>query len=230
VRVAEDGAQALREWLQAPFDVVISDCNMPRLGGHALARAIREHERRRQLPACRLIGLTANAQRQERLRCRAAGMDECLFKPLALGSLAQALAPVRPLTQSTAPSLATCAAPGDVLLNTAHLQRLVNGDSHALQALLEALRRSVQDDLQRLDHVGPEVQAIGELVHRIKGGARIAGATALAEACEQVEGCCQAGTAGGGLERELAALRQVMERLQRSLAEQVMPGTVEQAP
>ncbi len=230
VQVTEDGAQALRVWLQAPFDVVISDCNMPRLSGYALARAIREHERRRQVPACRLIGLTANAQRQERLRCRAAGMDACLFKPLALGSLAQALAPVQALTQGATPAPADPAASRHGLLNTAHLVRLANGDASALQALLEALRRSVQDDLQRLDHVGPDVQAVGELVHRIKGGARIAGATALAQVCEQVEGRCRAGEAGGGLERELAMLRQVMEGLQRCLAEQVVPGTVEQAP
>ncbi|WP_313739477.1 transporter substrate-binding domain-containing protein [Pseudomonas sp.] len=224
VRVAEDGAQALRVWLQAPFDVVVSDCNMPRLDGYGLARAIREHERRQRLPACRLIGLTANAQRRERLQCRAAGMDACLFKPLSLDSLARALADVPRLCEARMRADAI-----DQPLNTAHLERLACGDGDALRALLGDLQRSVRDDLQQLDRLRDDPLALVELVHRIKGGARIAGATALAQACEQVERGCTAGRSERVLRQEVGVLREAMCRLERCLAEHLEPGSVERS-
>lgn len=124
-RVAEDGSQALRLWLKEHFDVVISDCNMPQLNGYALARAIREHERRSGRSRCRLIGLTASAMTRERRRCRAVGMDDCLFKPLGLDSLQRALADGMRQQNAEQP-----------MLDLEHLQRLVNRDQAALKALL----------------------------------------------------------------------------------------------
>lgn len=52
VRDANDGEQGLASWREEAFDVVITDCNMPRLNGYALAQAIREEElqRGRKLP------------------------------------------------------------------------------------------------------------------------------------------------------------------------------------
>ncbi|AIR91707.1 transporter substrate-binding domain-containing protein [Pseudomonas cremoricolorata] len=221
VRVAEDGAQGLRVWLQEPFDVVISDCNMPRLDGYALARAMREHERRRGLMACRLLGITANALPEERLRCRAAGMDDCLFKPLALGSLVQALD-----KQS-----GRCAEPeaGRVVESTSfdvqHLHRLVGADQAALRALTHNLRQSNRDDLLRLQRVGKgERTALAELAHRIKGGARIAGVERLAKLCEELERVCSQEVPWSQIQVTVQALAEAMTDLERSLGEQAARG------
>ncbi|WP_033727583.1 transporter substrate-binding domain-containing protein [Pseudomonas cremoricolorata] len=219
-RVAEDGAQGLRVWLKEPFDVVISDCNMPRLNGYALARAMREHERRRALPACRLLGITANALPEERLRCRAAGMDDCLFKPLALGSLVRALGAGQVAGASQAPVTAT-----PVSFDMAHLHQLVGPDRSALQALTRDLRQSNRDDLQRLQRLGEhDRSALADLVHRIKGGARIAGAQHLAMLCELVERSCAEGAGWECLHGAVQALAEAMEDLERSLAEQAAQG------
>lgn len=221
VRVAEDGAQALRLWLKEPFEVVISDCNMPRLNGYALARAMREHERRRQIPACRLIGITANAQPRERVRCRAAGMDECLFKPLALNSLVQALASAQPDVEPAPQPPET----QTLLLDVERLQRLVGDDRVALHALLEDLRRSNRDDLTRLYELEHDREALAELAHRIKGGARIAGGEGLALLCEALERCCTDQTLGPGhLQEARQALALAMRRLEHSLEQQAVPG------
>ncbi|CAM3828482.1 Virulence sensor protein BvgS [Pseudomonas reidholzensis] len=210
VRVAEDGAQALRLWLTEPFAVVISDCNMPRLNGHALARAIREHERRSQRPACRLIGLTANAQAIERRRCRASGMDACLFKPLRLDSLVQALA-------SSAP-----------VMDVEYLQRLVGDDRAGLLALLGSLRSSNRSDLQRLEQLVEDVPALAELAHRVKGGARIARAEELAGWCERVErSCAREPPLPEQLREDVCAMADAMRRLEHSLDQQVAQGVAQ---
>ncbi|WP_369990295.1 transporter substrate-binding domain-containing protein [Pseudomonas xanthosomatis] len=190
--VAEHGAQALRLWLEQPFDVVISDCNMPVLDGYGLARAIRLHERRAVRARCRILGLTANALPEEHQRCRAAGMDDCLFKPVGLKRLAQALVAgqggaVRCLDHAPL-------APGRAL-DLSSLERLTAGDAQALAALLADLRQSNREDLQAFN-LHAEREDMGELAllaHRVKGGARMVRAQALIEACEQVERSCAIG-------------------------------------
>ena len=217
-RVAEDGAQALRLWLKEHFDVVISDCNMPRLNGHGLARAIREHERRSGRPRSRVIGLTASAEAAERRRSCEAGMDDCLFKPLDLGSLTQVLTSARPVQDSSDEAS---------LVDLQHLRHLVGNDEAALKALLGDLRASNRDDLQRLENLGDAPAAIARLAHRVKGGARIARADALVGLCEQVERCCHTQP----LQREalslaVRALGDGMRRLERQLERQAGPAHI----
>ncbi|MBK5003067.1 transporter substrate-binding domain-containing protein [Pseudomonas sp. S31] len=207
-RVAEDGSQALRLWLKEHFDVVISDCNMPRMDGHALARAIREHERRSGRPACRLIGLTASALESERHRCHQAGMDVCLFKPLDMLALVKALGDQYPIHTAVETRE----------FDLAHLQHIVGGDHIALNALLADLRSSIRDDLNQLDQVMDDPPALAELAHRVKGGARIARAQGLVEACEQLEqDCAVQPLPWPRLQQHVQALRETLQRLERQL-------------
>ena len=209
-RVADDGAQALRLWLKEHFDVVISDCSMPRLNGYALARAIRVHERRNRRPASRIIGLTANALESERQRCRAVGMDDCLFKPLGLNALVDALALCKQARQVA-----------DIqALDLRHLQRLVGNDQAALEALLSDLRSSNRDDLRRLHTLAHDPPALAELAHRIKGGARIARAEEVIRACQQVElSCASTPVSAVHVRRDVQALQRALQRLEMQLAE-----------
>ncbi|MCE7765409.1 transporter substrate-binding domain-containing protein [Pseudomonas putida] len=221
-RVAEDGAQALRLWLKEHFDVVITDCNMPRLDGHGLARAIREHERRSARPRSRVIGLTASAQAAERRRSCEAGMDDCLFKPLDLGSLTQALISAQPAQVSNEQGS---------LLDLQHLRHLVGNDEAALKALLGDLRASNREDLQRLESLGDAPESIARLAHRVKGAARIARADALVALCEEVERCCHAEPLQRpALGLVVRALGDGMRRLERQLERQagvahIMPSS-----
>ncbi|RUU69004.1 response regulator, partial [Mesorhizobium sp. M7A.F.Ca.MR.362.00.0.0] len=74
---------ALRYWQEQTIDLVITDCSMPIMDGLALTKQLRT----RQKKPLTILGLTANAQPEERVRCIAAGMDDCLFKPLRLSQL-----------------------------------------------------------------------------------------------------------------------------------------------
>jgi two-component system, sensor histidine kinase len=74
------------------FDAVLMDVQMPGVDGLEATRRIRALPP----PACRVpvLGLTANVLEEERRRCLAAGMDQCLTKPIAWGALLAALAEV----------------------------------------------------------------------------------------------------------------------------------------
>lgn len=86
VVIASDGVQALTRWHAEPFDLILTDINMPNMNGYELTQALRQH-------GCVLpiIGATANALQGERERCLAAGMDHCLTKPFTLRALYQCL-------------------------------------------------------------------------------------------------------------------------------------------
>jgi len=80
VEVANDGAEALDKNLDN-FDVVLMDCQMPRLDGFQTTREIRRRETRTGDHAI-IIALTANAMEEDRRACLDAGMDEYLAKPI----------------------------------------------------------------------------------------------------------------------------------------------------
>jgi two-component system sensor histidine kinase EvgS len=233
VTLACDGSEGLRLWLQGDFDVVISDCNMPGLNGYELAQAIREHERRNATPACLLLGCTANAQVEERKRCLAMGMDDCLFKPLSLSDLANRLGvvahapePARARSQDPVEPGVGVAQP---LLDLASLRELTGADPQAIRRLLGDLLDGTRADLAQLVELRErdDSAAAAALAHRIKGAARIVRAGPLLEAIEVLEQACAKGALGEALKAPLdelcAALQALIEHLLTIGAEPAVP-------
>ncbi|MCE9954707.1 response regulator [Aeromonas rivipollensis] len=87
VSVRSNGLEALRAVGSHPFDLVITDCQMPVMDGFELTRNLRA--RGHELP---VWGFTAHALPRERELCLTAGMNDCLFKPIGLARLRAALA------------------------------------------------------------------------------------------------------------------------------------------
>ena len=172
-----DGAAGLKTWKTGKFDLVIADCNMPVLNGYELTRAIRKHELASSQRPCTVLGFTANAQPEERQRCKQAGMDDCLFKPISLTLLSQRLAKLEP--RFNCPDV----------FKTDSLSSLTGGDNERTKLLLEELLRSNSQDLKTLLELpdNGEMQAFVDIAHRIKGAARIVGAQSLINDCEALE-------------------------------------------
>jgi two-component system sensor histidine kinase EvgS len=178
---AQDGIAGLQAWQREPFDVVIVDCNMPRMNGYDLARAIREQERIQHRPGCAVLGYTANAQPEEHERCRQAGMDDCMFKPISLQSLEQQLRRLEPVSSVPAP------APG--VIDLSGLDLLTGGDASAARRLLEQVLDSCRADRAAVAALNLALQPerVRELAHAIKGAARIIRAQQVIDSCEQLE-------------------------------------------
>ena len=215
--LAPDGQEGLKYWLRGGFDVVISDCQMPGLDGRQLAKAIRQHEQRQGLQPCLLLGCTANAQAEERARCLAAGMDDCLFKPLSLASLATHLtAHLADGGSRTAVKVARNPAIALEVLDLNALSELTGADPQAIRTLLDDLQEANRGDLSELNGLrhGGDPQALVSLVHRIKGAARIVQARQLLEAIAEIEQAVDAGMAlHGPVERMCEAMAVLDEHL-----------------
>ena len=92
VTAAETGAEALERLASEPFDVVLSDINMPDMDGLTLTRTLRATPGPNQGTA--VIAVTGSDGEQEREACRAAGMIACVAKPIDPRALYVALAEV----------------------------------------------------------------------------------------------------------------------------------------
>jgi PAS domain S-box-containing protein len=82
VTQAWNGMEALGMLRQQRFDVVLMDCQMPRMDGYAATRAIRQPGGGMLDPQVPIIAMTANALAGDRDRCLAAGMNDYLTKPI----------------------------------------------------------------------------------------------------------------------------------------------------
>ncbi len=88
VRVAANGSEALTAIAERRPDCVLMDCQMPVMDGYEATRQIRLDPRLSGLP---VIALTANALASEKEKCRNAGMDGYIVKPVKSGDLLGAL-------------------------------------------------------------------------------------------------------------------------------------------
>ena len=86
---ASTGEEAWRSLQRQPYDVILLDVHLTEMGGVEVASRIRRQIPPEQQPY--IIGLILHDTPEEREKCRKAGMDECLAKPLKIGDLVCAL-------------------------------------------------------------------------------------------------------------------------------------------
>ena len=81
-----DGMEAVAAWKSGNYDLILMDCQMPKMSGLEATAKIREIEAGsgQHIP---IIALTANAMKGDRAKCLAAGMDDYLSKPLDATSI-----------------------------------------------------------------------------------------------------------------------------------------------
>ena len=204
VTLAENGETALSRWQAARFDLVITDCSMPIMDGHELTRRIRSLESEGALAPCRILGVTANAQAEERARCLASGMDECLFKPIGLQTLKTHL------PHASAHAQPVPAQGSGFNLN--ELRHLTQDDEQLTRHLLEQLSQSASEDLAALRALGPDASgdAVRALAHRIKGGAKMLKVRTLVKDCEAIEHAQAQGLPTAELRQQLQTSMQTL--------------------
>jgi signal transduction histidine kinase/CheY-like chemotaxis protein len=89
VEVAGDGLEGVDLFQKNSYDLIVMDCQMPRMDGYEATAAIRELEGgSSHIP---IVAMTAHAMSGDRDKCLAAGMDDYISKPVKAGDLKEAL-------------------------------------------------------------------------------------------------------------------------------------------
>ncbi|MCC2634306.1 MAG: sensor hybrid histidine kinase, partial [Ramlibacter sp.] len=194
-----DGVSALSAWESGRFTAIITDCNMPRMDGFALARAVRERERALGRPPVPIIGCTANALATAAEACLDAGMDDSITKPVALEEICAKLDRWLPITPAPLPRSA--AAPRTVpasseegMLSVAMVTEIAGGDAAVFAQVLADFRRNNDTDAAGLRHAmeAQDFAGAAHFAHRLCGACSILGATRLARASALVQAAASA--------------------------------------
>jgi signal transduction histidine kinase/CheY-like chemotaxis protein len=179
-----NGALGLEALTRQEFDLVLCDCSMPEMNGYDFTRALRHREAEtggdRRLP---VIALTANAFREDADKCREAGMDDFISKPVTMDRLAAVLVRWLTVPGSGAPPAASGTGLGP-MIDLSALSDILGSDEPNLlnQVLAEFLAAAGASlsDVESAVATGDPV-SIKSAAHGAKGEARCAAATALSD-------------------------------------------------
>ncbi|MFK5976590.1 MAG: response regulator [Sulfurovum sp.] len=85
--IANNGLEAIEMFKKNSYDLILMDENMPKMGGIASTKEIRQIEDERKIRHTPVVSLTANALKGDRERFLRAGMDDYLTKPIEPANL-----------------------------------------------------------------------------------------------------------------------------------------------
>jgi signal transduction histidine kinase/CheY-like chemotaxis protein len=91
VVIADNGKKAVDMFMSLRPAAILMDLSMPEMDGYEATRRIRQIESERGLQRTPIIAATAHVLEEDRDRCRLAGMDDFLPKPIRKPQLDQAL-------------------------------------------------------------------------------------------------------------------------------------------
>jgi PAS domain S-box-containing protein len=177
---AVDGEAALARALEVPYDLILMDVQMPRMDGLEATRRIRAAAGpNRTAP---ILALTANAFVEDVARCREAGMDDHVAKPVRAATLRAAVD--RMLERAAASGAPRAVAPSDPPAVPAAAFEAIEADMPP--ATVRALVRAFRSEQGRQVAELPVLAAAGAFdkvvlaAHSIRGAAALFGAADLA--------------------------------------------------
>lgn len=156
VDVANNGAEAVEKVLQADYDGVLMDCQMPVMDGFDATRKIRVDTRFTHLP---ILAMTANAMAGDKEKCIECGMNDHIAKPVDIGRLFISLGcwirPKAVASESGAESNIAKAVKDDevpyiVGLETDKALKRVGGSAKLLRKLLNRFSETQADAMTRI--------------------------------------------------------------------------------
>ena len=199
--VAGNGLEALDALQRQDYDVVLMDVQMPEMDGMEASRRIQQGWPAGRRP--RVIAMTANAMREDREACLAAGMDDYLSKPIQVEELIYALKNCRPLANlssrkeallesvslSMPPDQEASPSDADPVLDLNHIRGISGDDDEFVKDLISTLLEDGPHQLQVMRQAIEQGDgaALRIAAHSLKANSAQFGAQKLAELCHTLE-------------------------------------------
>lgn len=200
VVVAENGEEALQKLENESIDLVLMDCQMPKMDGFEATRAIRGHESAngRRVP---IVALTANALEGDREKCLESGMDEYMSKPFTSEEIQEVLSLFLDSSSGSAPSThrgdPVLAKPQPSVDQQALDRRVIDGlidmqqpgDDSFFTSVIETYLQSAIEAKGRLSEAiaANDAGRVVEIAHALKSSSANLGAMNLANMCKRIE-------------------------------------------
>jgi two-component system capsular synthesis sensor histidine kinase RcsC len=200
VDVVCDGAQALYQLDHLSYDVLLTDVNMPIMDGYLLAETLRDRDV--DVP---IIGVTANALREEGERCIRVGMNSWLSKPMDIEGLYLCLRSVLDPVVFQTPAATQASLAGH------HLDEI-----QLPERMLDLFLETIAQDLAELKGLesGQASDEAVKLLHRIRGALAVGKSKHLIQACRDLETT----VAQQGLSRVQVDVAAFIQRVEAAIA------------
>ncbi|MFD2205776.1 response regulator [Kiloniella antarctica] len=91
VTPAGNGKEAVEQFKQRRFDLILMDCYMPEMDGFLATKEIRNIQEKMKYKHTPIVAFTANAMAKDRKQCLDAGMDDFISKPVQVKELEKVL-------------------------------------------------------------------------------------------------------------------------------------------
>lgn len=199
-----NGEDALRQLEAAPFDLLLTDCNMPKMDGFELARRLRRHTSKtlRDLP---IIAITARSSKRSEQECLESGIDDVLIKPILADNLLEKIQAQLPHNQakteaekapraaqdeqSTPESQGTIDTGPTQIIDRNILNGYIGDDSQAQIKLLKIFqglfKGSIKELLQAYDQ--KDYASLQFMAHKLSSSSLSIGATPLSSCLRCIE-------------------------------------------
>jgi CheY-like chemotaxis protein/HPt (histidine-containing phosphotransfer) domain-containing protein len=173
VDTANDGVEALEQAKSKPYDLILMDCQMPRMDGFEATRQIKAFHQPNQGP--RIIAVTAHPIDEVQKQAFAAGMEAVISKPLSRESLRRIF-----------DHSGSASAP--IVDEKAFFLVLGNDPELACTAVLRFLEE-IDETLPRLKIAveSGDAEATAKIAHKMKGMCSLFAAHPMIEACHELE-------------------------------------------
>jgi signal transduction histidine kinase/CheY-like chemotaxis protein len=152
--IKENGIEVLEILKNKQFDLLLLDIQMPLLDGYKTCVAIRETGN-----ALPVVAMTAYVMDAEKEKCRAAGMNDYLAKPLDEGDLKNILLKY----------LTTCIKPATAIHTNAFLLKLAGGDERMAEIILSQVKQEIPEEIMKLKKIMSEkdMEALPVVCHHL---------------------------------------------------------------
>ena len=171
VTIAHNGQEAINLIQEQDFDLVLMDVQMPIVDGLEATKYIRE-ELKMTIP---IIGLSANAMREEVEICKQAGMNDYLVKPYSERALVEVMK--KWSFEEKKKELAQAEITSEKELDLSMLKQYVGNDIHVLKDVVSGYLTHLPPQLDRLELalVGADILALRHELHQLKASMEIIG-------------------------------------------------------
>ena len=229
VEVANNGKEALQALENTPYDLILMDVQMPEMDGLEATRRIRDPHSRVLNPNIPIIAMTAYAMAGDPEKCRAAGMNDYIAKPIEPQALAEVMDKWLTALIDGAPGKAPMPDKNTVppepptgvpVFNTKDFVRRMMGDEGLARRVVTGFLSDLPNQIEKLKTLAAreETDAAGKQAHTIKGAANNVGGTALGSVASEIEKAGKAGDLPAILARlpeldlQFVQLKQVVEQ------------------
>ena len=192
---AGGGKQALEMISAHAYDLILMDCQMPEIDGYEASRRIRATQNPDNAPV--IIAATADAMKGAAEKCRSAGMDDYISKPIdpqRLYAMLQKWIPAKKEEHSeekkpapAAPKIPQAPSTAKAVIDWNFFHGITDGDEAFEKELIGIFIENLNSDIAALQtsFENRDFEAWDSWVHKLYGACVHIGAFSMAHICEK---------------------------------------------